>query len=59
MNDGDLLTVVLGNLALAVVDLDAVVNTEHDDIASLAEENFILGWVCRVCLVVHCQAGDH
>ena len=56
MNDGDLLTVELGNLALAVVDLDAVVNAEHVDGTSLAEENFILGWVCSVCLVVHCQA---
>ena len=58
MNDGDLLTVELGNLALAVVDLDAVVNAEHVDLASLTEENFILGWICSVCLVVHCQALD-
>ena len=55
MNDGDLLTVVFGNLALGVVDLYFVVNAEHMDLASLAEEDFCLGGICRVGLVVHCQ----
>ena len=49
--NGDLLTVVFGNLALGVVDLYIVVNAEDMDLASL-------GGVCRVGLVVHCQATD-
>ena len=58
MNHGDLMAVEIGNLAFNVVDLDTVVNTEDVDAAALAEEDFSFGWVCRVCLVVHCQACD-
>lgn len=58
MNHGHLLTVERGNLALVVGDLDALVNTEHEDTATLAEEDFCFGWVSCVCLVVHCQACD-
>ena len=57
--NGDLLTVVFGNLALGVVDLYIVVNAEDMDLASLAEKDFCLGGVCRVGLVVHGQALDH
>ena len=52
MNYNHLLTIVLTNLALSVINLDAVVNTEHVDLASFAEENFCFGWVCSVCFIV-------
>lgn len=58
MNDSDLLTAELGNLALAVIDPDAVVNTEHMNAASFCEENFFTGWICRICLVVHSNTVD-
>ena len=58
MNDGDLSAVEHGNLAFAVGDLDVVVDAENVNVASLSEEDFCFGWVCRVGLVVHCQATD-
>ena len=58
MNHGHLFTIVKANLAQGVGDLDTVVNSEHVDFASLSEEDFCFGWVCRVGLIVHCQAFD-
>ena len=58
MNHCHLLTIVYSNLSLIVLNLDAVVNTEHDDAASFAKEHFWFGWVCCVCFVVQCHARD-
>ena len=57
MNHSHLSTIVKANLAQGVGDLDTVVNSEHVDFASLSEEDFCFGWVCRVGLIVHCQAA--
>ena len=58
MNHGHFLTVVKANLALDILNFDTVVNSEDVDLATFSEEDFCFGWVCRVGLIVHCQALD-
>ena len=56
VNNGNIFTVVFGNFALSVLDLYIFLNAEDIDLASLGEEDFFLGGICRVSFVVHCQA---
>ena len=56
VNNGNVLTVVFGNFALSVLDLYIFLNAEDIDLASLGEDDFFLRGICRVSLVVHCQA---
>ena len=56
VNNGNIFTVVFGNFALSVLNLYIFLNAEDINLASLGEEDFFLGGICRVILVVHCQA---
>ena len=53
MDDGDLFAIVLFHFAVSIVDLDTLINGEHEDCASFAKKHFLFVWVRCVAFTIH------
>ena len=57
MDDGDSMTVVLGDLLIGIVHLESLLDTQHVDLGTFHEEELALIRVRRERFIVHHNAS--